>query len=163
MTDNQLREKARKLAHRPYPVAVFALPPEDGGGWFAYLPDFGHSACSATGDTRVKALHLLSKVAEEVVLLYLERDLPIPEPTLWRLEGRQGGKNWRPMDQAPKDKRIILHYPDRESMVAIGTWNDDRYSKRPRPFWSNERDSQVAMQRWHQPDKWMPLPDPPED
>jgi len=47
---------------------------------FAFLPDFGHSACSATGDTPDEALSRLSEVKGEVVRHYLETGKAIPEP-----------------------------------------------------------------------------------
>jgi predicted RNase H-like HicB family nuclease len=49
-------------------------PVEDQGEkyFFAYLPDFGASACSACGDTIIEALDTLELVANEVIELLAE-------------------------------------------------------------------------------------------
>lgn len=49
-----------------------------GGYYFAYLPDFGASSCSATGDSIPAALELLEQVKREVIALYIEADKLIP-------------------------------------------------------------------------------------
>jgi predicted RNase H-like HicB family nuclease len=52
---------------------------DDGEGYFlAYLPDWGHSAVSATADTPRKAFKELEKMKRAMVQYYLENDKPIP-------------------------------------------------------------------------------------
>jgi predicted RNase H-like HicB family nuclease len=48
--------------------------------YYAYLPDFGHSACSAVGDSEEEALTLLKSVKDDVIYYFLERGRETPEP-----------------------------------------------------------------------------------
>ena len=63
------------------PIEIHKLPPDQGGGLHAFLPDFGHSACSACGDTIDETLSLLQEVKTNVIDLYRERGISIPEPS----------------------------------------------------------------------------------
>ena len=45
-----------------YPIVIHKLKKYQGGGYYVYLPDFGHSSCSATGDTISEALESLENV-----------------------------------------------------------------------------------------------------
>ena len=68
---------------------------------------------------------------------------------------------WQPMETAPRGQtRSILYVPGYG--VEIGRYNDDRYAKKPRPFWRWSYLFGVATQRANQPTAWMPLPAPPE-
>lgn len=64
---------------------------------------------------------------------------------------------WRSMDDAPKNARILLLLPDGNEV--FGKWNDDRYANRARPYWSNdmERIMGVTWCRANQPTGWLPL------
>ncbi len=68
---------------------------------------------------------------------------------------------WRPIDTAPKNGRIILNCPVRG--VVIGDWYDDKYSARPKPYWTNDLQKLYGVKatRADQPTHWMPLPDRP--
>jgi len=73
---------------------------------------------------------------------------------------------WEPIETAPKDgTRILTYRPEGHdwSKVGIGDWDDDKYAKKPRPYWSdqNERILGVLWCRKNQPTHWMPLPNPP--
>lgn len=69
---------------------------------------------------------------------------------------------WMAIETAPKDgSRLLLWTPGYRGMIAIGAWSDDRYSRRPRPFWSFAG-FRTAVARDMQPTHWMPLPEPPE-
>ena len=64
---------------------------------------------------------------------------------------------WSPIDTAPLNKRILLAYSD--GRVTIGKWDDDRFSKRPKPFW-NMVDSFMGI-RWmrdNSPIAWLGIP-----
>ena len=66
-----------------YPIAIHFVPEDTGEGyWFAYLPDFGWSACSATGETMGAALAQLRNVQQEVMAHFKEtaKDMPKPSP-----------------------------------------------------------------------------------
>jgi len=77
-SDNIIDELVRDIE---YPITVHTLPKEDGGGFFAYLPDIGHSACSAAGDTLEEAIYILKDVLEGVTEVYEERGYKIPRPS----------------------------------------------------------------------------------
>lgn len=82
---------------------------------------------------------------------------PQQEKSRW---GMTDVSEWQSIDTAPRDRRILL-FRSNES-VGIGSYCDDRYSKRPRPYWSDERSyMSVAWMRHRPPTHWMSLPDPP--
>lgn len=72
---------------------------------------------------------------------------------------------WQPMTTAPKDKGPLLGWfplSSNAQCVYPMHWDDDRYAKRPRPYWN------VYGWIWGQsvlrdiqPTHWMPLPSPP--
>lgn len=63
------------------------------------------------------------------------------------------------MSAAPKDETPILVYHSWFGR-AIANWDDDRYSKKPRPYW-RIRGKDISTSRAHQPTHWRPLPAPP--
>lgn len=66
---------------------------------------------------------------------------------------------WQPIETAPKDARILLRCPRRG--VVCGQWNYDKYASKPKPYWTNDRESLFGVRetRDDQPTGWMPLPD----
>ena len=49
--------------------------------------------------------------------------------------------DWQPMNEAPKDRRILLRYdrPFLENItVVIGQYNYDKGIMKPKPYWSND-------------------------
>ena len=60
---------------------------------------------------------------------------------------------WQPMHTAPKDRRILLSYGDN---AVMGQWSDDRYAKKPRPYWTNDLKAYWGMIRLRetQPIAW---------
>lgn len=74
---------------------------------------------------------------------------------------------WRPIESAPKE-----HKPGELQPPLIGLWipaignaygryADERYAKKPRPYWSYHTVMGVGYQRANQPTHWQPLPPPP--
>lgn len=50
--------------------------------------------------------------------------------------------NWKPIETAPKNRRILLFYPKcpfTGCNVQIGKWDDDRYAVKPTPHWDNDQ------------------------
>ena len=71
--------------------------------------------------------------------------------------------DWRPIETAPRDGKDIILGRRGLSVIALGRWNDDRYSRRtPRPFWDWGHPWGIYWSRENPPTNWMPLPDPPE-
>ena len=75
-------EKLEELLAKEYPVKIYRIPEgPDSSYYFAFLPDFGHSACSAVGDTREEAIKALEFVKRDVIQYFLETGKQIPEPS----------------------------------------------------------------------------------
>ncbi len=75
---------------------------------------------------------------------------------------------WQPIETTPKNKRILLYRPTAAlswTKVVVGKFDDDRYTKNPRPYWKHdlERLSGTAEARGANPTHWMLLPVPPID
>lgn len=71
---------------------------------------------------------------------------------------------WQPIETAPKDGTRVLLFRPRHGVVC-GRWDDDKYAKRVRPYWSNDQERLwgTLETRDNQPTHWMPLPEPPVD
>jgi hypothetical protein len=72
--------------------------------------------------------------------------------------------DWRPIDSAPKDERVLVGWDALRMPPCIGWWDDDAYAVKPRPFWANDR-LHMMGRRWtrdHPPTHWMPVPPGPE-
>lgn len=66
---------------------------------------------------------------------------------------------WRPIESAPKDQKILVWA---RGYHWVAGWDDDRYAKKPRPFWDYSNLWGKTGCRETPPTHWMPLPDPPE-
>jgi predicted RNase H-like HicB family nuclease len=78
-----------------YPINIHFVPEDDGKGyWFAYLPDFGWSACSATGESALAALGHLRSVQGEVMQHYKEKGKTMPKPSPAPFEKEEEGPKW---------------------------------------------------------------------
>lgn len=62
--------------------------------------------------------------------------------------------DWQPIETAPKDRDILLFCPRRG--VVCGEWEQDKYSPKPRPFWSNDKERLFGTRetRADQPTHW---------
>ena len=72
---------------------------------------------------------------------------------------------WQPIETAPKDGATVLVWsPMFGGRVFFGSWDENRYAKKPRPYWSfnDERVWGTNRVRQEQPTYWMPLPSAPE-
>ena len=63
-----------------YRIEIKEIPEEDGGGFVASLPQFGHSGIIADGDTPEEAIQELERVKALRFKYYLEEGLEIPLP-----------------------------------------------------------------------------------
>jgi predicted RNase H-like HicB family nuclease len=82
MRTNSRIPTIEELLARQYPVQIHHIPEEGAAGYYlAFLPDFGQSACSATGDDMAEAITNLADVRREVFQHYLETGREIPEPS----------------------------------------------------------------------------------
>ena len=61
-----------------------------------------------------------------------------------------------PIETAPKDREILAWWPIYEGEWAITLWDEDNFSKKPRPHWGSYRLAGWGKQaqRDHQPTHW---------
>jgi len=70
------------IMKRKYPIEIHHIKEKDCEGYFlAFHPDFGCSACSATGETEEDAINLLNQVRCAVLEYYIKEGKNIPEPS----------------------------------------------------------------------------------
>lgn len=85
-------------------------------------------------------------------------------PFISRLTAELEAQKWRLIDTAPKDGSRILVFspaPSPGYRQHVAWWNDDRYNRKPRPFWEFETTMGIAWTRTAQPTHWRPLPEEP--
>ena len=76
--------------------------------------------------------------------------------------------SWQPIETAPKDAaRLLLFIPSNgeswsQNLFVCGYWCADQYAKKPRPYWTNDRERVFGTRhtRSNQPTHWT-LPEPP--
>ena len=70
--------------------------------------------------------------------------------------------DWQPIETAPKD-RYILVYPGIWTGVncSVAEFDDNKYARKPRPYWRRLDTNSVTDSRSHPPSHWMPLPPAP--
>ena len=76
-------------------------------------------------------------------------------------EAWQAAKAWQPIELAPKDRPILLWRPTafEWGRVTMGQWSDDKYGKKPKPFWSGELwGIGIIHSREWTPTMWMEIP-----
>jgi hypothetical protein len=80
----------------------------------------------------------------------------------WRTSATSNG--WQPIATAPKDQRVLLYVPfPTQPIVVCGRWEPDKYSARPRPYWTNDQERLYGRRdtRQYQPSHWRQLPGKP--
>jgi antitoxin HicB len=65
-----------------YPVEVYRIPDDEGGGYSASIPQLGRFAFLADGESPEEALNNLEEVKKDLFEDYLARDITIFEPIL---------------------------------------------------------------------------------
>jgi antitoxin HicB len=64
-----------------YPIELYMIPDDEGGGYSASIPQLGKLAFRGDGETVQEALDNLNSLKVDLFTSYLERGIPIPEPT----------------------------------------------------------------------------------
>lgn len=84
-------------------------------------------------------------------------------PAAVRSNGGLGG--WRPIETAPKDgSTVLVWFSDLYNGTAdLARWDNDQYARKPRPYWTGNRERILGTVAYRQgkPTHWMPLPEPP--
>lgn len=70
---------------------------------------------------------------------------------------------WLPIESAPKDGSAVIVWPPTwRGVVSCARWDDDKYAKKPRPYWNRTDAIRTGDSRDNPPSYWMPLPSPPK-
>ena len=69
------------MADLDYPVLIEPLRAEDGGGFFATVPDL--PGCMSDGETAEEALANIRAAIAEWILEAQELGRPVPPPSVW--------------------------------------------------------------------------------
>lgn len=64
----------------PYRIEIYAIPPEEGGGYTARLPQFGSNSIVGDGETIPEAIESLENIKKYIFKLLIEKGSEIPEP-----------------------------------------------------------------------------------
>lgn len=74
-------------------------------------------------------------------------------------------ERWQPIETAPNDGRYVIVWPSTwYGRTSCARFDEDRYAKKPRPYWSRLDDNgSINRSRDNPPTHWMPiLPGPIE-
>jgi len=63
-----------------YKTVLLELDESDGGGFEAWIEEFGKSTCVGSGDTKIEALESLNEIKEWVIEGWYREGRQIPEP-----------------------------------------------------------------------------------
>ncbi len=71
---------------------------------------------------------------------------------------------WQPIETAPKDGSPFIGFTKTgfEAIIAVWSWEKDKYNKRPNPYFARDGFHAKTDDRANQPTHWMPLPAAPE-
>ena len=77
---NKLNKDLQYYLNLPYKIEVEPIREEDGGGFFARLPQFGAMGITGDGETIEEALDMLNELKTAHFQRYLDEGRKIPEP-----------------------------------------------------------------------------------
>lgn len=82
----------------PYKIEIQPIPKEEGGGYFARLPDFGVMGITGDGDTVEEALKMLEEFKRARFKQFLLEKREMPEPGIYaglktRIRYKKGREN----------------------------------------------------------------------
>ena len=97
----------------PYRIEVVPIPPEEGGGYMATLPEIGRMAITGDGETPEEAIRDLEKQQRERFAEYLEKGVRIPE------SAPREQYSGRLMLRMPKNLHRDLAAQARENAVSL--------------------------------------------
>lgn len=70
---------------------------------------------------------------------------------------------WQLIETAPKDGTVVIVWPPTyNGTVSCAAWDNDRFTKRSRPYWRRLDSRSVLTDRNSQPTHWMPVFTGPE-
>lgn len=85
-------------------------------------------------------------------------------PDTAAIRARLQAATWQPIETAPRDRRLELWTPGQDGGSRLGRWDDDRYVKKPRPYWRFDGSMRSTQDRESQPTHWrLPSNGPSEE
>ena len=63
-----------------YPVVIYKIPDEEGGGYIAYIEELGKHVFTGSGDTIEEAMQHLESIKKEMFQYYIDSGEYLPEP-----------------------------------------------------------------------------------
>lgn len=95
-----------KELFKQYPIEIHYINNDSTGGYyFVFLPDFGYSACSSTGETIKEATNTLYSVFQIIIEIMLNDNKQLPTPTKLSLFNNKGVNK---MEQTVKQYRVVF-------------------------------------------------------
>ena len=69
---------------------------------------------------------------------------------------------WYPINTAPKDGTYVIVWPPTfTGVISCACWNDDRFAKRPRPYWfRTDANGSASLSRYNPPTHWTSISTP---
>lgn len=66
--------------------------------------------------------------------------------------------DWQPIETAPKDGTRIIVWPPTwpQPCTSCAVYDDDRYARKPRPYWRRLDEIQRRLSRMTPPTHWRP-------
>lgn len=77
---NKLEKAINYYMSLPYKIEVERIPPGEGGGFSASIPQLGRNAFLGDGETPEEAIRMLTEVQREIFIDYIKAGVEIPEP-----------------------------------------------------------------------------------
>lgn len=70
---------------------------------------------------------------------------------------------WPPIETAPRDGTLVIVWPPTYSgATSCARFNDDRFAKKPRPYWNRSDTAFTGASRGNPPTHWRPVLSGPE-
>ena len=71
---------------------------------------------------------------------------------------------WQPIENAPRDGTCIIVWPPTyHGVTSVARYDDNRYAKKPKPYWHRVDDMGVVYSRHNPPTHFMPVLEGPKE
>jgi hypothetical protein len=65
---------------------------------------------------------------------------------------------WQPIETAPRDgTKVIVWPPTWTATTSVANWDEQKYHKKPRPYWDRKDAFSVIDCRARPPTHWQPI------
>ena len=88
----------------------------------------------------------------------LEAKIAEQAQELVRRIGSDESLPWRSIETAPRDGTLVIVWPPtREGATSCARFHDDRFAKKPRPYWNRSDTVFTGSSRGNPPTHWRPV------